>query len=116
MQRHKAIWIYRWSRTPGMTVSRDEIAEMVLQDSRTPDLERLWEQGRAKQKLVIQLCDTTVDGSLDDLKVLCSLSSQPATACKSETTLPSSTALPVMAERGLPENESPHLSSSGAHQ
>ena len=89
---------------------------MVLQDCLTPDLERLWEQGRVKQKLVIQLCDATVDGSLDDLKVLYSLSSRPATACNSEATLPSSIALPVMAERGLPENESPNSSSSGAYQ
>ena len=42
---------------------------MVLQDCLTPDLEQLWEQGRAKQKLVIQLCDTIVEGSPDDLKV-----------------------------------------------
>ena len=70
IQRHKAIWVYRWARTSGMKTSRDEIAEMVLQNCLTPDLEQLWEQGRAKQKLVIQLCDTIVDSSLDNLKVL----------------------------------------------
>lgn len=43
---------------------------MVLQGCLTPDLEELWEQGRIKQKLVIQLCDMVVDGSPGDLKVL----------------------------------------------
>ena len=69
IQKHKAIWIYRWARTSGRKVSRDEVAEMVLQDRLMPDLEQLWEQGRAKQKLVIQLCDIIVAGSPDDLKV-----------------------------------------------
>ena len=63
IQKHKAIWIFRWGRTSGLRTSRDEIAEMVLQDCLTPNLEQLWEQGRANQKLVIKLCDTVVDGS-----------------------------------------------------
>jgi len=52
-----------------MKVSRDEVAEMVLQGCLAPELEQLWEQGRSKQKLVIQLCDTVSEGSPEDLKV-----------------------------------------------
>ncbi|CAL5224710.1 g7441 [Coccomyxa viridis] len=70
IQRHKAIWIFRRARSSGLKTSRDEIAEMVLHGCLTPVLEQLWEQGRAKQKLVIRLCDTVVDGSPEDLKEL----------------------------------------------
>ena len=51
-------------------MSKDEVAEMVLQNCLTADLQQLWERGRTQQKLVIQLCDTIVDGSPEDLAVL----------------------------------------------
>lgn len=73
IQRHKATWIWRWARDAQMKVSRDEVAEMVLQGCLAPELEQLWEQGRNKQKLVIQLCDTVAEGSPKDLKVCSTL-------------------------------------------
>ena len=67
--RHKATWLYRWARDTHLTVSRDEMAEMVLQGRLTPQLEQLWEERRTKQKLVIKLCDTIVGGSPEELQV-----------------------------------------------
>ena len=69
IQRHKATWIWRWACDAQMKVSRDEVAEMVLQGCLAPELDQLWDQGRNKQKLVIQLCDTIAEGSPEDLKV-----------------------------------------------
>ena len=69
LQRHKALWIWKWSRDAGVKVSKDEVAEMVLQGCLTADLQQLWERGRARQKLVIRLCDTIADGSPEDLAV-----------------------------------------------
>ena len=67
--RHKATWLYRWARDAHLRVSRDEVAEMLLQGRLTPQLEQLWEVGRTKQKLVIKLCDTIVSGSPEELQV-----------------------------------------------
>lgn len=67
--RHKATWLYRWARDAHLRVSRDEMAEMVLQGRLTPQLKQLWEAGRTKQKLVIKLCDTIVSGLPEELQV-----------------------------------------------
>lgn len=67
--RHKATCLYRWARDAHLRVSRDEVAEMVLQVRLTPQLEQLWEEGRTKQKLVIKLCDTIAGGSPEELQV-----------------------------------------------
>ena len=69
LQRHKALWIWKWARDAGVKVSKDEVAEMVLQDCLTADLQQLWERGRTQQKLVIQLCDTITDGLPEELAV-----------------------------------------------
>ena len=69
LQRHKALWIWKWARDAGVKASKDEVAEMVLQDCLTAELQQLWERGRTQQKLVIQLCDTVVDGSPEGLAV-----------------------------------------------
>ena len=69
LQRHKALWIWKWARDAGVKVSKDEVAEMVLQDCLTADLRQLWERGRTQQRLVIQLCDTIADGSPEELAV-----------------------------------------------
>ena len=70
LQRHKALWIWKWARDAGVKVSKDEVAEMVLQDCLTADLQQLWERGRTQQKLAIRLCDTIADGSPEELAVL----------------------------------------------
>lgn len=64
---------------------------MVLQNCLPPDLEQLWEQGRAKQKLVIQLCDLIVESTPDDLKVFLNLMTccLPLWSLATLTTLPS---------------------------
>lgn len=66
---HKAFWIYRWARGAGKTVSRDEVAEMLLCNSLTEQLEQLWSEGSAQQKLIIKLCETITEGDCAGLKV-----------------------------------------------
>lgn len=68
-QRHKAFWIYRWAHGAGIAVSRDEVVQMVQEDSLTPDLQQLWSEGSAQQKLIIRLCESVMQDDLSRLRV-----------------------------------------------
>jgi hypothetical protein len=65
---NKAHWLYVWARRGGMSVSRDEIKEMLRSDRLSPELRSIWEAGAAQQKLVIRLCDAVCEGDTAALK------------------------------------------------
>lgn len=68
-QENKALWLYRWASAAGMAVSRDEVREMLLHDQVIPQLQRVWEEKRAQQKLVISICDAVLSGDAAALQV-----------------------------------------------
>lgn len=68
-QQHKSFWIYRWAKEVGVSVSRDEVSEMLLSNVLSTQLEQLWNEGSAQQKLIIKLCEATVEGDTAALKV-----------------------------------------------
>ena len=67
-EENKAHWLYVWARTGGMSVSRDEVKEMLRTDQLSPELRSIWERGAAQQKLVIRLCDTICKADTAALK------------------------------------------------
>ncbi|KAK9904970.1 hypothetical protein WJX75_006675 [Coccomyxa subellipsoidea] len=67
-QQHKSFWIYRWAKEVGVSVSRDEVSEMLLSNALSTQLEQLWNEGSAQQKLIIKLCEATVEGDTAALK------------------------------------------------
>ena len=69
VQQHKSFWIYRWAKNAHMRVSRDEVAEMLLKDALPKDLEALWVEGSAQQKLIIKLCQAIVEDDAAAFKV-----------------------------------------------
>ena len=68
-QEHKALWLYRWGNAAGVAVSRDEVKDMLRHDRLSPQLQGIWEEKRAQQKLVISICDAVVSGDPAVLQV-----------------------------------------------
>jgi hypothetical protein len=50
-------------------VSRDEVAEMVRDNSLKPDLQELWADKSAQQKALQRLCAAAAAGDLDAIRV-----------------------------------------------
>ena len=78
-QENKAHWLYRWGSAAGMSVSRDEVRDMLRHDRLNPQLQGIWEEKRAQQKLVISICDAVVSGNAAALQVHIVVSSCLAT-------------------------------------
>jgi len=53
---HQCLWMWRWGLEAGLTVSRDEVREMVVAERVPHELQVIWEQGRDEQRVVEKLC------------------------------------------------------------
>ncbi|KAL4427139.1 hypothetical protein ABPG77_001143 [Micractinium sp. CCAP 211/92] len=74
-QDHQAFWTWRWAGQRGLQVSRDEVAEMLLGDGLTPELQAIWDEQSALQKAVQQLCGAVTAG--DAAAVAAAADAQP---------------------------------------
>lgn len=74
-QENKAHWLYRWGSAAGVAVSRDEVRDMLRRDCLAPQLQGVWQEKRAQQKLVNRICEAVVGGDAAALQVHTGVSS-----------------------------------------